>query len=322
MKIDGQQIAAKILLGLKIRVEKLKEKGIIPHLAIILVDSDPASLAYVNQKEIKGKIIGAKITVKHLSYQITKSSLLSTMNQFNNDNNVHGVIVQRPLPSRIDTKEISQTINLNKDVDGFLKDSKFNPPIALAVLRILEEIYWKKSEARNPKSETNPNDQISNNKNVLDFEHSNFGIVSSFDIRISNFVNWLKSKKIVIIGKGETGGQPVINMFKKMHAEPIIIDSKTTNPQALTKKSDIIISAVGKPDVVKPEMIKKGVILISVGLHKGEDGKLHGDYDEEKIKDIASFYTPTPRGVGPVNVAMLLENLITAAEKFNFRFQI
>ncbi|MBI2190298.1 MAG: bifunctional 5,10-methylene-tetrahydrofolate dehydrogenase/5,10-methylene-tetrahydrofolate cyclohydrolase, partial [Candidatus Levybacteria bacterium] len=99
--------------------------------------------------------------------------------------------------------------------------------------------------------------------------------------------------------------------------QPLIIDSKTTNPEVIIKKADIIISAVGKPNIVRSEIIKKGTILISVGLYKGGDEKLHGDYNEEKIKDIASFYTPTPGGVGPVNVACLLENLVIAAETPN-----
>ena len=99
-----------------------------------------------------------------------------------------------------------------------------------------------------------------------------------------------------------------------MGIEPTVIDSKTKNPQNLTKKAGIIISAVGKSNVIKPDMIKKGVTLIGIGLHKEVDGKLHGDYEEEEIKNIASFYTPTPGGVGPVNVEMLLKNLVTAAE--------
>jgi methylenetetrahydrofolate dehydrogenase (NADP+)/methenyltetrahydrofolate cyclohydrolase len=206
-------------------------------------------------------------------------------------------------------------VDPKKDVDGFHPNSKFQPPIALAVLRILKEIYWKKSEARNPKSETNSNNQNPKFKNrFLSFEHSNFDIVSSFDIRISNFIAWLSSKKIIVIGKGETGGRPIIQLFKQMGIEPTVIDSKTSDPEQFTKKADIIISAVGKPGVIKPEMIKKNSILISIGLSNGKDGKLHGDYDEEEIKNIASFYTPTPGGVGPLNVAMLLENLIQAAE--------
>jgi len=272
MKIDGVQIAKTFLSTLKQKILLLKKEGVVPHLVVILIGNDPASVSYVNQKEIKGKHIGAKITVKRVSQNVTQSQLLKTIEQFNNDNNIHGIIVQRPLPASIDTNKVSLAIKPNKDVDGFHPNSKFQSPIAKAVLKILEEIH------------------------------------------ATPLLNWLKPKKIVVVGKGETGGKPVIEMLRKMNIEPSIIDSKTSNPEALTKKADIIISAVGKSDVVKSEMLKKGVILIGVGLSKGSDGKLHGDYDEEKIKNIASFYTPTPGGVGPVNVAMLLENLVTAAK--------
>ena len=124
----------------------------------------------------------------------------------------------------------------------------------------------------------------------------------------------LKSKKIVVLGKGETGGQPVINVLQKLGTKPTIIDSKTMNYEQLTKDADIIICAVGKANVLKPEMIKRGVTLLGIGISRGESAKLMGDYDQNKIKNIASFYTPTPGGVGPVNVAMLLKNLAFAAE--------
>lgn len=271
MKIVGKEIANKIFTDLKRRVKKLKKKNVIPRLAVILVGADPSSVLYVNQKEIKGKRIGTKITVKNTQANITQSKLLSTIKQLNNNNNIHGIIVQRPLPKNIDSKLIRLAIDPKKDVDGFHPHSKFQPPIALAVLRILKEVS---SLAR----------------------------------------SHLAKLKIVVIGKGQTGGKPIIEMLRKMRIEPQMIDSKTKNPSSITKKAGIIISAVGKPNVVKPEMLKKGLILIGIGLHRENDGKLHGDYDEEKIKNIASFYTPTPGGVGPLNVAMLLENLVTAAE--------
>lgn len=286
MKIDGKEIANKIILELKKRVKKLREKKILPHLAIALVDKDPASVAYVNQKKLKGEEIGVKISVKNIPVDITESALLKTIQQFNNDNNVHGIIVQRPLPDNIESNAISLAIDPKKDVDGFLPNSKFEPPIALAVLRILEEI---------------------------------FSLTRSHLVRLrgETLTNWLSSQKIVIIGKGETGGKPIIEMLRKMNIKPSIIDSKTPNPKTITEKADIIISAVGKENIVKPEMLKRGVILIGVGLYKGTDGKMHGDYDEEQIKNIASFYTPTPGGVGPVNVAMLLKNLVTEAENLS-----
>ena len=292
MKIDGREIAGKIFEDLKKQVAKLKREHIIPHLAIILIGNDPASVSYVNQKEIKGESIGAKITVKKISDKITQSKLISAIEQLNNDNNIHGIIVQQPLPSNVNLKQITNSINPKKDVDGFHPKSKFQSPIAIAVLRILEEIF--------------------NSSRRSSFGHLRGGVAPAH--LEGEFLAWFKSKKLTIIGKGETGGKPIIDMMRKMGIEPTVIDSKTPNAETITKTADIIISAVGKPNVLKPEMLKKGVILISIGLSKGKDGKLHGDYDEEKIKNIASFYTPTPGGVGPVNVAMLLKNLVTAVE--------
>jgi len=303
MRIDGKEIADRIFEELKKRVEKLKAKSITPHLAIILIDKDPASVAYVNQKEIKGKNIGAKITLYQYPHSVTTKTLLDRFNDLNHLSNVHGIIAQRPLPQHLDSKQISLAIDPKKDVDGFHPNSKFRPPIALAVLRILEEVY-QYSPRRSPSATS----EVARPDTVWHLARQRPRLLGG------EFLKWLGTKKIVVIGKGETGGKPVIEMFRKMNIEPSIIDSKTPNPQTLTKKADIIISSVGKANVAKPEMIKKGVILISIGLSKGKDGKLHGDYDEKKIKNIASFYTPTPGGVGPVNVAMLLKNLVTAAE--------
>ncbi|OGH14089.1 MAG: hypothetical protein A2687_02380 [Candidatus Levybacteria bacterium RIFCSPHIGHO2_01_FULL_38_26] len=279
MKIDGAGIANTILEELKVKVNNLGNKNIIPHLAVILVGNEPSSVSYVTQKEIRGESIGVKVSVKNISTNIIQTRLLETIDSLNSDRNVHGIIVQRPLPQSIDPNAISLAINPEKDVDGFHPESKFQPPIALAVLNILEKIYDFSSNAD---------------------EH--------------NFSGWLASKKIAIVGKGETGGKPIADTFGKMDIKPEIVDSKTPNSQNLTTKADIIISAVGKANTIKHDTIKSGAMLISVGLHKGEDGKLHGDYDEEKIKNVASFYTPTPGGVGPVNVAMLLKNLVKAAE--------
>lgn len=265
MKIDGKKIAQLILDDLKLRIQKL---NIVPHLAIILVGSDPASIAYVNQKKIKGEQIGAKITVINLESGIQNSELKEIIDKLNNDKSVHGVIVQQPLPPAINIEEITQTIDQKKDVDGFHIDSEFKSPIAAAVIEILKDVP-------------------------------------------------LKSKNIVVVGKGETGGKLIIQGLERIGFNPIVIDSKTENPQMLTKNADIIISAVGKPNMITGAMIKKGVILISIGMHKEKDGKLHGDYNEEEIKSKASFYTPTPGGVGPVNVAMLLKNLVLSAGRIN-----
>lgn len=279
MKIDGRKIAEQIFKELRIKVVKLQEKNIIPHLAIILVGQDPASKAYVNQKELKAENIGIAISIHQFPKSISTQAILDKINDLNNLSLAHGIIVQQPLPSQLNLATITQAIDPAKDVDGFCFKTHFQMPISMAVLKILEHIHASTS-----------------------------GVELQFE-------DWLKTKKIVVVGKGETGGKPIIQMFERMKIKPLIIDSKTKNPENLTKTSDIIISAVGKPNIIKPEMIKKGSILISIGLSKGIDGKLHGDYEEEKIKDIASAYTPSPGGVGPVNVAMLLKNVVTASQQ-------
>ena len=279
MKIDGKQIANEILEDLKTRIKKLREKKIIPRLAIILVGNNPASVAYVKQKELKAKTIGIKIKTLRLPNNIPQLNLTKAIHQFNNDSNIHGIIVQQPLSTGINLKSIVNAINPTKDVDGFHSDSHYQMPITMTVLKILEKIYTSTPEIQ------------------------------------SRFVEWLKDKKIVVIGKGETGGKPIIQMFEKMKIPYIAIDSKTKNPESLTKTADIVISAVGKTNILKPQTLKRGVILIGIGISRGESARLMGDYDQNEIKNIASFYTPTPGGVGPINVAMLLKNLIIASEK-------
>ncbi len=282
MKIEGHQIATNILKNLQIKVSKLKVIGIVPHFVIILINKDPASKVYVKQKILTANKIGIKTSFLQYPISISQKQLLDKLNDLNHLTSVHGIIVQRPLPRHIDTQVIIEAIDPKKDIDGFHPVTSFQSPLAQAVLKILESI----------------------------FGHLRGGVAPAAHLE-GEFHQWLKSKKIVIFGKGETGGKPVIDMLKKIGINPLIIDSKTPNPPNLTKSADIIISAVGRQNLVKPEMIKKGSILISIGLSKGKDAKLHGDYDEEKIKNLASFYTPTPGGVGPVNVAMLLKNLIS-----------
>lgn len=278
MKIDGKQIASEILENLKTRIKKLREKKITPRLAIILVGNNPTSVAYVKQKELKAKSINIKTFTYSLDSKIRNSELIKLIDKLNKDNKTHGIIIQRPLPQQINEDEVSKAVDFQKDVDGFHPNSHFQMPLAMAVLKVLEKVYVNTPELE------------------------------------SRFVDWLKSKKIVVIGKGETGGKPIIQMFEKMKIPLTIIDSKIKNPEILTKKADIIISAVGKENILKPQMIKRGVALIDIGISRGKSAKLMGDYDQDEIKNIASFYTPTPGGVGPINVAMLLKNLVLAAE--------
>ena len=279
MLVNGKEIAADILNDLKQRVEELKKKDAIPHLYIILLSDDSSSASYVKQKMLRGEEIGVKITLERADQQISTEKLLEKIEKLNNDGSVHGIIVQRPMPKQLDEEKIESAVSPQKDVDGFNPNSKFGIPVALAVIEILRRIMIQDSRFIN-----------------------------------SKFEEWLKKQNITVIGRGLTAGKPIINSFEKMGIEPNVISSKTENPENLLKDSDIIISAVGKPGILNGSEIKKGAILIGVGMHREEDGKFHGDYDEEEIQDKTSFYTPTPKGVGPINVSMLLRNLVEAAE--------
>jgi methylenetetrahydrofolate dehydrogenase (NADP+) / methenyltetrahydrofolate cyclohydrolase len=283
MILNGTDIAVNLYTELKEKIEKLKEKNIIPHLVVLLVGENPASVAYVTLKQRKAEEIGAKVTILKYKTDVTTDELAEQIKLFNIDPFVHGILVQRPLPNHIDVSQLEMTTDPQKDIDGFHPDSPFTLPLPLAVMRILEQTF-----------------QLQHNKKKQDSD---------------DFKKWLQGQNIVLLGKGPTGGGPIIEYLKSLNVEPNLIDSKTKSPEKLMKQADIIISAVGKKHTIKPETLKKDVILISVGINRGENKKLHGDYEEDEIKNIASYYTPTPGGVGPVNVAVLMENLITATEK-------
>lgn len=274
MKLDGKVIAQEILDDLKKRVGELEKKGVSPHFAVILIGDDASSTAYVKQKELKSQEIGIKISVFKFNSTLSEEELLTKIHELNNDPSIHGIIIQRPLPLHIDPQKITDATFLGKDVDGFSKDSPFSAPVALAVMKLLEE-------AKNGNTPLN---------------------------------TWLASKKIVVIGKGKTAGMPIINEFRRREIPLTIIDSKTEDKDSKLKEADIIITAVGKKDVLTSEKIKEGSIIIGVGMFLDE-GKLKGDYSSKDIADKASYYTGVPGGVGPINVAFLLANVIDAAER-------
>jgi methylenetetrahydrofolate dehydrogenase (NADP+)/methenyltetrahydrofolate cyclohydrolase len=274
MKIEGKTLADTILQALALKVSLLKDT---PTLAVILVGDNPASLAYIKQKQNAAKTIGAKIIFNHQQTEISIATLKEFVDEYNNDPSIHGLIIQRPLPSAMgDATPVLNAVSPKKDVDGFVPNSPFDVPVASAVGEILKHVHSQEK-----------------NKN--------------------KFLPWVKQKNIVVVGRGETAGAPIASYLQKLECATSVIHSQTPNPKELMKKADIIISCVGKSRVVRREAIKPGVILISVGIWRDGEGKLHGDYEEAEIASIASFYTPTPGGVGPVNVACLMKNLLQAA---------
>lgn len=286
MRIDGKSIAVEIKENLKNQVLILKKKKIHPHLAVILIGNDPSSQTYIRQKKINGEKIGLKLSIFHypclagrqaLSIGL-KEKFVKLINKLNHDPKVHGIIIQRPVPINIDKKELDTLVSPQKDVDGFHPKSCFDPPVGLAVLKILEWVY----------------------RQTID-EHNNY-----------SFPGWLQKQKILVIGRGETAGKPIAKYFSKKNIKFTVAHSKTVNLKKLCLAADIIIPCVGKPNIVRHNMINKKTILIGVGLHPEEE-KLAPDYNQEEITQKAAFYTPVPGGVGPVNVAFLLQNLVNAA---------
>lgn len=275
MEISGRILAEQVLDGVREAILRLAKKHSIPELAIVTVGGEDAWLSYVSQKQKTAERLGIKANLIHLSGE-SERELLEKIEELNMDSKTHGIIVQRPIPKSYDRKKVIEGISPVKDIDGFRDDSIYIVPVLLAIQHFIREAY---------------------------------GVITASDLE-----KVLINQSILVIGKGETAGGPTIEWLSSIHAQFSVIDSKTKNPDELLQNADLIISASGRSNIIKPEFLKKGVKLIGVGTHK-EDGKLKGDYNVDEIKDVAKAWTPTPGGVGPLNLAYLFKNLLTAAEK-------
>lgn len=268
MKIDGKILAEKVLEGIKNKLTNLPPVT----LAIVTLGPEDAWEHYVSQKIKLAKQLGIKTQLINIKNP-TEEKLIGTIEQLNNDNNVTGMIIQRPLTRHIEGTKITYAVSPKKDIDGFIKDAYFKPPVWLAIRHILSEIANLENQ-------------------TLD--------------------EFLKGKTATVLGKGETAGIPVIEGMRNLGVELLIIDSKTENKSTILKNADIVISAVGKSTMFNVEDLKRDVIVIGIGLHR-ENEKLQPDFDEKEVSKIAKYYTPTPGGVGPLNLAYLFKNLISAA---------
>lgn len=287
MIINGRQLASEILNGLKSDIYELKNSGKKVGLCVILVGRNPDSLLYVKNKAIAAKQLGIAFKLIRLPTSVREKRIIDLIDEYNNNPDFTGLILQRPLPGNLKKPRILNLVNRSKDIDGLSQDGLYSPPVTLAVDHILKYVFQKQ-----------------NKKSNLDFN------------------KWLSGKNITVIGRGETAGLPITNYIKgllnKYYATSINqIISSTPNPKSILLKSDIIISCVGKPGIVKSEFIKSGSILISVGLWRDKNRKWHGDYEASDISSKAAYYTTTPGGVGPLNVAMLMKNVVKAAQLQN-----
>ncbi len=285
MKIDGKRISLFIEKQVKKEARQLKKKTK-TLLSCFLVGISADQISFVKIKSKVAKKLGLEYKLIHLKTFPNFIVFANMIKDEVNNPNVNGIIIQQPLPAQLSTDSIYDYIPVVKEIEGHRKKSIFYPPIGLAVMTVIKYIFsGKKIDKR---------------------------LFVNLNKDRSFFKKILKNKKIVLLGRGMTGGKPIGHVLQEAKINYINVNSQTINPEEYLKTADIIITAVGKK-IIEPSMLKPGVVLINVGLRK-ENGKLKGDYDENEIKDIASYYTPTPGGVGPIDVAYLYKNLVDAAK--------
>ena len=273
-KIDGKKLAKEIREKLRIKSEELKEKGIKPKLAVIMVGDDKASQIYVKNKSRACEEIGIEFEEFILDKNTKQEELISLIEKLNKDKNIHGILLQSPIPANLDINEAFKKIAPEKDVDGF-------NPINVGKLCLNQDTFVSCTP---------------------------YGIMKMFEAYSID----LTGKNVTILGRSNIVGKPLIQCCLNKNATVTICHSKTKDLKEHTKISDIVISAVGKPKFVTEDMIKQGAVVIDVGTNRGKDGKLIGDVDFENVSKKASYITPVPGGVGPMTIAMLMNNVIKA----------
>lgn len=272
--LDGKQIAKEYRQGLQEQVEALKERGFTPKLSVILVGNDGASQSYVKSKKKAAEKIGMISEIAHLDESTSEEDVLKELDRLNNDDSVSGILVQVPLPKQVSAQKVLESINPDKDVDGFhpsnigklyIDEQTFVPCTPLGIMEILKHA----------------------------------------DIN-------LEGKHAVVIGRSHIVGQPVSKLLLQQNATVTILHSRSKDMSKHLKDADVIVSAVGKPGLVTKDVVKEGAVIIDVGNTPDENGKLKGDVEYEEVKEIAGAITPVPGGVGPLTITMVLNNTLIA----------
>ena len=275
--IDGKTLAKKIRIGLKEKVSCLKKQGILPKLAVIMVGEDSSSKIYVRNKSLACQEIGIDYEEFLLQETIEIEQLLELINSLNHRRDIHGILLQSPIPKHLDINLAFRSIAPEKDVDGFnpinvgklcLGQNGFVSCTPYGVIRMLEE----------------------------------------YQIEI-------EGEEAVVIGRSNIVGKPMSQCLLNKNATVTICHSKTKKLSQITKRADILVAAIGRPKFVTEDMVKEGATVIDVGINRGEDGKIVGDVDFENVKNKVSFINQVQGGVGPMTIAMLMENVVKAAEK-------
>lgn len=277
--IDGKKVSAEVKAQVAKETEELKQQGITPGLAVVIVGDDPASRVYVNNKKKACEVVGFKSEEYALPAETTQEELLELVNTLNNKKDINGILVQLPLPKHLDEKEVIEAINPIKDVDAFhatnvgkimIGDYDFLPCTPAGVMEML----------------------------------------ASYDIDVNG-------KNCVVIGRSNIVGKPMAMLLLHKNGTVTICHSRTQNLKEVCAGADILVAAVGIPKFVTADMVKEGAVVIDVGMDRDENGKLCGDVDFENVKDKTSYITPVPGGVGPMTIAMLMKNTIKACRLQN-----
>ena len=275
--INGKEIGQEIRKLVEKRVLALKEQGVTPGLAVVLVGDNPASKTYVANKQASCEAIGIYSALIKLPETVTELSLLEHIRELNDRTDIHGILVQLPLPKHINEAAVIATISPEKDVDGF-------SPISVGKMMLGQDTYLPCTP---------------------------FGVMKLLEhtgIEVSG-------KHAVIVGRSNIVGKPMGQLLLQKDATVTYTHSKTKDLALFTKQADIVIAAVGKPHFITASHIKEGAIVIDVGINRDENNKLVGDVEFQSVAEIASYITPVPGGVGPMTITMLLENTVQAAEK-------
>jgi len=273
--LDGKALSLKIKNRVKEEIKDLRDKGITPGLAVVIIGDDPASHTYVRMKEKACEDVGIYSILHKMPEDISQEKILETIEMMNKNPNIDGILIQLPLPKHIDTSKILQAVTASKDVDGFqpfnvgklaLGLDTFTPCTPLGVMKLLEE----------------------------------------YDIDP-------KGLDTCIVGASDIVGKPMMNLLLNANATVDICHIYTKDLKEHTKRADLLIVGVGKPDLITEDMVKEGAIVVDIGINRLESGKLVGDVSYDSVAKKCSYITPVPGGVGPMTIAMLLENTIKAA---------
>ncbi len=276
--LDGQALAYGIEKDLKNKIQIITaQTHKRPKLAVILVGKDPASITYVNMKIKACQRVGMDFDLKTLQENITEAELLSFIKDYNTDQNISGVLVQLPLPRHIDTKMILEAIDPSKDVDGF-------HPLNIGKLCTQKESFLPATP---------------------------MGVMRL----LKHYHIEIKGKDVAIIGASNIIGKPLSMLMLNAGASVSVCHILTKDISFYTQNADIVCVGVGKPDLIKASMLKKGAVVVDIGINHLNDGRIVGDVDFNNVQKVAGFITPVPKGVGPMTIVSLLENTLIAFEK-------